>query len=217
MDFTESPEQQMLRAAVRDVAESFGHAYYAERARSGGHTDELWDAIAGLGFLGVHLPERYGGGGAGMSELAIVCEELAAVGTPLLLILVSPAICAELIKHFGTDAQKTQFLTPMKKDDVIAWAIQQGWAPRDDHQADALLLLAHAHGMRAERRRKAAWAGNAFELNRSTLGVSMPISRTPRSYRASTSSGSRAAKSSPASLLTYVTSMLPAPLAMAST
>ncbi len=42
------------------------------------------------------------------------------------------------------------------KDDVIAWTIQQGWAPRDDHQADALLLLAHAHGMRAERRRKAA-------------------------------------------------------------
>ena len=42
------------------------------------------------GFLGVHLPEEYGGGGAGMSELAIVCEELAAVGCPLLLILVSP-------------------------------------------------------------------------------------------------------------------------------
>lgn len=43
-----------------------------------------------------------------------------------------------------------------KKGDVIAWAIQQGWQPHDDHQADALLLLAHAHGMRAERRRRAA-------------------------------------------------------------
>lgn len=43
-----------------------------------------------------------------------------------------------------------------KKDDVIAWAVQQGWAPRDDHQADALLLLAHAHGVRAPARRRAA-------------------------------------------------------------
>lgn len=133
MDFTESPEQQMLRAAVRDVAESFGHAYYAERARSGGHTDELWDAIAGLGFLGVHLPERYGGGGAGMSELAIVCEELAAVGTPLLLILVSPAICAELIKHFGTDAQKTQFLTPMAAGRKMVFAITEPDAGSNSH------------------------------------------------------------------------------------
>ncbi len=133
MDFTESPEQQMLRAAVRDVAESFGHAYYAERARSGEHTDELWDAIAGLGFLGVHLPERYGGGGAGMSELAIVCEELAAVGTPLLLILVSPAICAELIKHFGTDAQKTQFLTPMTAGRKMVFAITEPDAGSNSH------------------------------------------------------------------------------------
>jgi alkylation response protein AidB-like acyl-CoA dehydrogenase len=133
MDFTESPEQQMLRAAVRDVAESFGHAYYAERARTGGHTDELWDAVAELGFLGVHLPEEYGGGGAGMSELAIVCEELAAVGTPLLLILVSPAICAELIKHFGTDAQKTRFLTPMAAGRKMVFAITEPDAGSNSH------------------------------------------------------------------------------------
>lgn len=133
MDFTESPEQQMLRAAVRDVAESFGHAYYAERARSGGHTDELWDAVAELGFLGVHLPEQYGGGGAGMSELAIVCEELAAAGTPLLLILVSPAICAELIKHFGTDAQKETFLTPMAAGRKMVFAITEPDAGSNSH------------------------------------------------------------------------------------
>lgn len=42
-----------------------------------------------------------------------------------------------------------------KKDEVISWAIQQGWPARDDHQADALLLLAYAHGHRVERRRAA--------------------------------------------------------------
>jgi alkylation response protein AidB-like acyl-CoA dehydrogenase len=133
MDFTESPEQEMLRAAVRDVAEKFGHDYFAEQTRTGGRTQELWDAIAELGFLGVHLPEEYGGGGAGMSELAIVCEELAAVGCPLLLILVSPAICAELIKQFGTDGQRERWLRPMVTGTKMVFAITEPDAGSNSH------------------------------------------------------------------------------------
>ena len=108
VDFAESTEHEMLRAAVRDLAAQFGHEYFAEQVRTGGKTDELWQAIADHGFLCVHLPPEYGGGGGGISELTIVCEELAAQGCPLLLILVSAAICAELIARFGTDAQKQQ-------------------------------------------------------------------------------------------------------------
>ena len=88
----------MLREAVARSPGRFGHEYFQERARTGGQADELWQAVADLGFLSVHLPEEYGGGGGGMSELAIVCEELAAQGCPLLLILVSAAICAELAR-----------------------------------------------------------------------------------------------------------------------
>jgi alkylation response protein AidB-like acyl-CoA dehydrogenase len=123
----------MLRAAVRDVAEKFGHEYFAARARTDGRTQELWDAIAELGFLGVHLPEEYGGGGAGMSELAIVCEELAAVGCPLLLILVSPAICAELIKHFGTPEQRERWLRPMATGTKMVFAITEPDAGSNSH------------------------------------------------------------------------------------
>lgn len=133
MDFRETPEQEMLRAAVRDVAEKFGHDYFATQARTDGRTQELWDAIAELGFLGVHLPERYGGGGAGMSELAIVCEELAAVGCPLLLVLVSPAICAELIKHFGTPEQQERWLRPMVTGTKMVFAITEPDAGSNSH------------------------------------------------------------------------------------
>jgi alkylation response protein AidB-like acyl-CoA dehydrogenase len=133
MDFSESPEQEMLRAAVRDVAEKFGHDYFAEQARTDGRTQELWDEIAELGFLGVHLPEEHGGGGAGMSELAIVCEELAAVGCPLLLILVSPAICAELIKHFGTAEQQERWLRPMVTGTKMVFAITEPDAGSNSH------------------------------------------------------------------------------------
>ncbi len=133
MEFAEPPEHEMLRAAVRDVAATFGHDYYAAKARSGGKADELWRAVADLGFLGVHLPEEYGGGGGGMSELAIVCEEIAAQGCPLLLILVSPAICGELISHFGTAAQKEQFLKPMAAGEKMVFAITEPDAGSNSH------------------------------------------------------------------------------------
>jgi alkylation response protein AidB-like acyl-CoA dehydrogenase len=133
MDFAESPEQEMLRAAVRDVASKFGHEYYAEQSRTDGRTRELWDAVAQLGFLGVHLPEEYGGGGAGMSELAVVCEELAACGCPLLLVLVSPAICAELIKHFGTPEQRDRWLRPMVTGTKMVFAITEPDAGSNSH------------------------------------------------------------------------------------
>ena len=133
MDFAESPEHEMLRAAVRDVAATFGHEYYAEKVRAGERATELWDAIGELGFLGVHLPEEYGGGGAGMVELAIVCEELAAQGCPLLLILVSPAICGELIATFGTTAQKDRWLRPMAIGAKMVFAITEPDAGSNSH------------------------------------------------------------------------------------
>jgi alkylation response protein AidB-like acyl-CoA dehydrogenase len=133
MDFSEPVEHELLRDAVRDVASKFGHDYYAEKARNGEKVDELWNAVAQLGFLGVHLPEEYGGGGGGMSELAIVSEELAAQGCPLLLMLVSPAICGELITHFGTAAQKKRWLAPMATGEKMVFAITEPDAGSNSH------------------------------------------------------------------------------------
>lgn len=133
MDFAEPAEHALLRKAVRDLAAGFGHEYYAEKARAGAKTDELWQAVADHGFLGVHLPAEYGGGGAGMAELAIVCEELAAQGCPLLLILVSPAICAELIARFGTAEQKARWLPGLAAGDRMAFAITEPDAGSNSH------------------------------------------------------------------------------------
>ena len=77
-----------------------------EKAKSGGQTDELWAEAGKLGYLGVNVPEEYGGGGGGITELAIVCEELAAAGCPLLLLVVSPAIVATVIAQHGTEQQR---------------------------------------------------------------------------------------------------------------
>jgi alkylation response protein AidB-like acyl-CoA dehydrogenase len=133
MDFAESSEHEMLRAAVRDIGRQFGHEYFAEKSRNGEKADELWKTVGDHGFLGVHLPEEYGGGGGGMVELAIVCEELAAQGSPLLLILVSPAICGELLSRFGTDAQKERWLRPMAAGAKMVFAITEPDAGSNSH------------------------------------------------------------------------------------
>ena len=103
MDFAEPEEHRALRAAVAGIAAKFGPRYYAERAAARRPCAELWQALGDAGFIGVNIPEEYGGGGGGLTELALVCEEIAAAGTPLLLLLVSAAISAEMISDFGTD------------------------------------------------------------------------------------------------------------------
>jgi alkylation response protein AidB-like acyl-CoA dehydrogenase len=135
MDFTESPEQALLREAVAKLAADFGHAYYAERARAGGRSTELWQAVADQGYLGVSVPEAYGGGGGGIAELAIVCEELAAAGCPLLLLLVSPAICASIVARFGSEEQKRRWLPALATGGMkMAFAITEPDAGSNSHR-----------------------------------------------------------------------------------
>lgn len=65
MDFAESAEHRALRAAVGDIAAKFGPHYYAERAAARRPCTELWQALGDAGFIGVNIPEAYGGGGEG--------------------------------------------------------------------------------------------------------------------------------------------------------
>ncbi len=134
MDFTESDEHALLRESVRKVAATFGHEYYARCTNDDVRPDDLWQAAADHGFLGVHLPEEYGGGGAGIYELAIVCEELAAAGTPLLLILVSAAISAEVIAKFGSPTQKSHWLPGLTTGTKMVFAITEPDAGSNSHR-----------------------------------------------------------------------------------
>jgi alkylation response protein AidB-like acyl-CoA dehydrogenase len=135
MDFRLTPEQEMVRDAVAKLAGGFGHAYFQEKTRAGEKQSELWRALGEAGFLGVHLPERYGGGGMGIAELTIVCEEVAAAGCPLLLILVSPAICATLLARFGTEEQQQRWLPGLASGEVkMAFAITEPDAGSNSHR-----------------------------------------------------------------------------------
>ncbi|MCU1663862.1 MAG: Butyryl-CoA dehydrogenase [Pseudonocardia sp.] len=135
MDFVESDEHRDLRAAVGAIAESFGGAYYAEHARAGEPCSELWTALGNAGFVGVNVPEEYGGGGGGLVELALVCEEIAARGAPILLLLVSAAISAEVIAEFGTDEQRKEWLPGLASGRTkVVFAITEPDAGSNTHR-----------------------------------------------------------------------------------
>ena len=133
--FIESEERQALRKSVAAMAANYGQDYYLEKARSGGHTDELWNEAGKLGFIGVNLPEEYGGGGAGMYELSMVMEEMAAAGSALLMMVVSPAINGTIISKFGTDDQKMRWLPGIADGSItMAFAITEPDAGSNSHR-----------------------------------------------------------------------------------
>jgi alkylation response protein AidB-like acyl-CoA dehydrogenase len=133
--FELTPQQADLRDAVASLGRRYGHKYFVAKAKSGAHTTELWSEAGQLGYLGVNVPEEYGGGGGGITELAIVCEELAAAGCPLLLLVVSPAIAATVIAKHGTDGQRARFLPGFADGSLkVAFAITEPEAGSNAHR-----------------------------------------------------------------------------------
>ncbi|MYQ78338.1 MULTISPECIES: acyl-CoA dehydrogenase family protein [unclassified Streptomyces] len=131
----ETEEHQALRAAVAALGKRYGREYMQSLVSEGAHPRELWAEAAKAGFLGVNLPEAYGGGGAGMAELSIVLEELGASGSPLLMMIVSPAICGTVISRFGTEEQKRQWLPGLADGSLtMAFGITEPDAGSNSHR-----------------------------------------------------------------------------------
>ncbi|WP_405480339.1 acyl-CoA dehydrogenase family protein [Streptomyces sp. NBC_00009] len=131
----ESEEHQALRSAVAALGSRFGRDYMTRVVREEGHPEELWAEAAKLGYLGVNLPEEYGGGGGGMYELSLVLEELGASGAPLLMMVVSPAICGTVISRFGTPEQKAAWLPGLADGSrTMAFGITEPDAGSNSHR-----------------------------------------------------------------------------------
>ena len=132
--FQESAERRELRTQVARLASKFGREWFTERARAGEKTTELWLEIAKNGYLGINIPEEYGGGGGGIGDIAAVCEELAAQGCPLLMMVVSPAICGTVISRYGTEEQKQRWLPGIADGtSTMAFAITEPDAGTNSH------------------------------------------------------------------------------------
>lgn len=120
MDFGLSTEQEMLKKTARDFLEKECSEALVREVEAGdkGYSQELWHKMAGLGWLGLIYPERYGGAGGNILDLAILYEEMgrAMVPSPHLSTVV---LCGLTILAAGNDEQKTRLLPSIARGDLI--------------------------------------------------------------------------------------------------
>ena len=131
---TPSDEEALLRETVASICAGFGPAYMREKVAAGEPPTELWEALGSRGFLGVNIPEEYGGGGLGMGALAAVGEEISRAGCSLLLIVVSPAIAGSIIARHGRPEQREDWLPGIAAGTTrVAFAITEPDAGSNSH------------------------------------------------------------------------------------
>lgn len=115
MDFALSAEQETIRDAVARLCEQFDDAYWLARDADGRFPHELHQALAAEGFLGICIPQEYGGSGLGITEAAIMMQAIAQSGAAM-----SGASAVHMnifglnpVVQFGTPEQKRRMLPPL--------------------------------------------------------------------------------------------------------
>jgi len=115
MNFAWSAEQEQMRAAIERVCAPFDADYWQRLDRDGGFPHEFHRALAASGWLGIAMPEAYGGAGLGISDAALMMHTIAATGAGL-----SGASAVHMnifglhpVVVFGNDEQKQRWLPPL--------------------------------------------------------------------------------------------------------
>ncbi len=115
MDFSLTPEQERIREAIAKVCSRFGDDYWLKRDREGGFPADFHQAFAKDGWLGIAMPEEYGGAGLGITEAAVMMQAIAESGAGF-----SGASAIHMnifglnpVVVFGNESQKQRMLPPL--------------------------------------------------------------------------------------------------------
>ena len=124
MNFELTDEQTDIRNAVKAFCDDhFTKELALECDRREEFPRELHRRAAGLGFVGIHFPEEYGGQGYGYLENAIVVEEMCRADSTLGTAIVLADLGCELILKFGAEEQKAKYVGRVAKGDSISAAV----------------------------------------------------------------------------------------------
>jgi acyl-CoA dehydrogenase len=115
MNFAWTPEQEAIREGILQVCKPFDAAYWLDRDRNGGFPLDFHKAIADAGWLGVCMPEAYGGSGLGIQEAAIMVQAISESGAGMSGVSAIHMNIFGLnpVVVFGTEEQKRRILPPL--------------------------------------------------------------------------------------------------------
>jgi len=112
MDFSFTPDQLAIKEAIAKLCARFDALYWLERDGSGGFPEDFYRAVAESGWLGIAMPQQYGGAGLGITEAALMMQAVAESGAGF-----SGASALHMnifglnpVVVFGTDEQKKRWL-----------------------------------------------------------------------------------------------------------
>jgi alkylation response protein AidB-like acyl-CoA dehydrogenase len=136
---------QLIRQSARDFAETHIRPRLMEWDEAQHFPVELFHQMGEQGFLGVLVPEAYGGAGLGYQEYITVIEEIAKVcGSIGLSVAAHNSLCTGHILQFGTEAQKQQYLPKLATGQWIgAWGLTE---PNTGSDAGRMQCVAHKDG-----------------------------------------------------------------------
>ena len=120
MDFGLTEQQEILRRSAREFLEAECPTSLVREIEesAGGHAPDLWRKMAGLGWLGIALPEQYGGTGGSLTDQVVLFEEIGRAMTPGPL-LTSSVLAAQIVLNAGNDSQKESLLPGMVAGDLV--------------------------------------------------------------------------------------------------
>lgn len=145
MDFSVSDELQMLRDAARKFAEEHIAPHAQEWERAGQYPDEMIGLLGEQGFMGILIPEEYGGAGCDYQAFATILEELARHdGGLALAVEAHNGLACQHILLAGTEAQKQHYLPPLAAGEQIgSWCLSE---PNSGSDAIAMATTAVRDG-----------------------------------------------------------------------
>jgi acyl-CoA dehydrogenase len=123
-----SAEQHRIRDAIARLCQGFGEDYWLERDRKGGFPEAFYGAVARDGWLGIAMPEAYGGAGLGIAEAAVMMQAIAESGAGF-----SGASALHMnifglnpVVRFGSEEQKRRFLpTLIRGEEKACFAVTE--------------------------------------------------------------------------------------------
>ena len=169
MDFALSAQQHQIVNAIQRLCEPFDADYWLQKDTEGGFPHDFHAALAGAGWLGIAMPEAYGGAGLGIFEAALMMHTIAATGAGLSgasavhmnIFGLHPAVV------FGTDAQKARWLPPLiQGQDKACFAVTE---PDSGLNTLGLKTRATLHGDHYRVNGQKLWISTAQVANRILL------------------------------------------------
>lgn len=185
MNFEVSEEHQLIRAAVQKICSDFPDEYWSSCDAEHRFPWSFYDAMASAGWIGIAIPEAYGGSGRGITEASLVLEEVAASGaamngaTPLHLSMFG---MHPVVKH-GTEDMKQKYLPDVARGVLhVAFGVTEPDAGTD---TTAITTFARRDGDRYLVRGRKVWTTKAMEAER----VLLLVRTTPREQTARRTDG----------------------------